>query len=127
MRRSIVSISIGPELLQRVDDLADAQGVPRSQLIVKLISEGIEDDEMAVRALMNPVVMQAMTTAFRDPMVLRGMAAAVGQELSSEQLQLFHQAMSAASDAVIPAATAAGTPASTPRPKKREKRKRSKR
>ncbi len=125
MPRSIISITIEPELLKRLDDLADAQGVARSQLIEKLISEGIEGEEMAVRALTNPVVMQAMVGAFRDPTVLRAMAVAVGQELSTEQLQLFQRAMGAVSEVVVmkPATTAAGPPASSPaKSKSREKR-----
>ena len=46
-RRAIITVTIEPELLKRVDDLADAQGDPRSQPIESLITQGISDEEVA--------------------------------------------------------------------------------
>lgn len=125
-RRAIISVTIEPELLKRLDDLADAQAVPRSQLIETLIRQGIEDEEIAVRAVTNPVILNAFMGAFRDRAVVKAMASAVGDELSPEQLNLFRQAMTALDHTVRkePAATAAGTPAATPAKKKKQRGKR---
>jgi len=101
-RRAIITVTIEPELLKRVDDLADVQGLPRSQLIEHLITQGINDEEIGVKAMTNPVVVNALMKSFRDPTVLRALANAVGEELSPDQLNLFRQAMSAVDESLSP-------------------------
>lgn len=121
-RKPIISITIRPELLSRLDDLADAQGIARSALISKLVEDGIEQEETTVKALAHPVLGPAMVRAFSQPEVIRAMAAVIGQELDPDQLKLFKSVMGEV-HAGPPAAAAAATPGRRDKrkPKKRGK------
>jgi hypothetical protein len=103
MRLSI-TLSMKPELVQRLDNLADAQSLSRSQLVEQFIMRQLEQEEQNVKVLANPAVMRAMMQAFSDPAVLKGFAAAVGEQLEPQQLELFHRSLTninaAASDAM---------------------------
>lgn len=91
-----VTISIDPEILGRVDRLAIAQRISRSQLMERACIDLLEASEGLVKALANPLIRDALLGAFKDREVLRQMAASMGQKLSDRQLDLFAKGLEAA-------------------------------
>lgn len=92
--RITASFMIPSDLLAEVDALADAQRLSRSQLLETWIREHIDGEKLNVQLLGNKAVFQAMVQAFSKPDVLKQMAASVGESLNSDQLELFHRALS---------------------------------
>jgi predicted transcriptional regulator len=92
-RKIPVSVALAPDLVRRIDRMATATGKSRSELVMNLIEEGIDDSELSAQAMTNPVIVQALMGAFGRPEVIRQMASTMKQELSEDQLKLFGQAM----------------------------------
>ena len=91
--RRVVSITIDPDVLERVDRLAAARVLARGRLIEEFIADGIEEEELFVKVSSQPVLMQALMRAFAQPGVVKELSAVMGQDLSEQQLNLFHQAV----------------------------------
>ena len=102
-RRLVIAVTVDPELLLRLDAVAEALSLNRSQMLEQLVRDGIEEQETYARALSNPLIAKAFGAAITQPGVLRAMAAAMGEELQPEQLKLFERAMSAAVAVIAPA------------------------
>lgn len=92
--RQAVTFSLPPHLVKAVDDLADAQNLPRSALLRRWIEEKIEGERPMVALLSDPLAGAAIIKAFSDPAVIRAMAAVVGEKVTDDQLQLFHRKIS---------------------------------
>lgn len=120
--RVTASFTIPQDLLKRVDDLADAQRLSRSQLLERWILDAIEGESLAVKMMASPAVMSAMTAAFSRPEVIKQFGQAVNAELSSEQLELFNRAMIEAQEQAKKAVVASKGKTAPPR----SRRKRSK-
>jgi predicted transcriptional regulator len=92
-RKIPVSVALAPDLVKRIDRMATALGKSRSELVMDLIAEGIDESELSAQAMTNPVIVQALMGAFGRPEVLRQMASTMKQDLTEDQLQLFQNAM----------------------------------
>lgn len=88
-RTAIVTISLDAGLVARIDRLARAVGMSRSAWMQRQIEDCIDDEEMGVKALTDPVVGGALLSVFKDREVMRGLAKMMGEQLSDQQLQLF--------------------------------------
>jgi hypothetical protein len=84
-----ITFAMSPDLLVRIDKLAKATGQSRSAWLEARIRDGLEQEEVGVQALTDPVVGPALLGIFRDGEVLRSMAKMFRDELSDSQLQLF--------------------------------------
>ena len=122
-RKQAVTIAVRPALLKRIDQLAKAKGESRSEAIEHLLLDALEDEELAVRAISNPVISQALLGAMAQPQVMRSMLHAMRSELSDDQLELFSKAMTAATEAVTPARPQAATEPASTKGKGKQKRK----
>lgn len=89
----LISMRISDDLLKRVDALAGAQHITRSAAIESLLASAIEDTELSVRMMTDPVVGRAILGAIATPEVLRALTAAMRSELTDDQLQLFSRSM----------------------------------
>ncbi len=90
--RPHISISMEAEILKRVDKLVKLTKSNRSRLIQDLVSEGLDWNESSIRATSNPLVMGAFTRAMSEPGVMRGLATAMREDLTDEQMVLFGEA-----------------------------------
>lgn len=95
-KKSKVTIAVDPDVLRRVDRMADAQRLSRSAMIQRACEEMLEGSEGLVKAFSNPLIRDALLGAFKDREVLRQMAASMGQKLSDRQLDLFAKGLEAA-------------------------------
>jgi hypothetical protein len=96
--RVTASFVVPADLLKQVDDLADAQRLSRSQLLETWIRDRIEGEKVNLAMVGNPAVMKAMMQAFSDPNVMKSFASAVSEDLSTDQLELFHRGMAQVHD-----------------------------
>lgn len=92
-RKPQVTIVLRPDLLQRVDRIAKVRKLSRSTCIEQLLSDAVDDTELAVNAFSDPVILKAMGEAFANRDVLRAMAGAVRAEMGEKQLGLFEAAL----------------------------------
>lgn len=93
-RRGITtSMVLEPDLIPKLDGLARAQGLSRSALLNRMIREYIEREGQAIALLSNPALAKVFAQAFGQPGVLDQLAAAIGDKLDSEQLELFHRSL----------------------------------
>lgn len=76
-------------MLKKLDRLAKAFGVSRSVMIERTLREALEDTELSVAALTDPVVSGALVQMMSNRDVLRTLAKAFGEGASEQQLELF--------------------------------------
>lgn len=91
--KKVVSIAVDPALWDRVEELADAQGVSRSAFLVRLLRDAIDQEEDTIKALQNPVIASAMIKAFGDRNVVKAVAQIMNQELTPAQIDTYRTGM----------------------------------
>lgn len=84
-----VSLSLRPDTIRRVRDLAGVYGVKVSAMADELLADALDAAESVAAATKNPVVMAAVTQAMSQPGVLRSMMDAMRSTLTDDQLDLF--------------------------------------
>jgi predicted transcriptional regulator len=98
-RRAIpITITLPDDLLAAVDNLADAQQLSRSQLIARMVRQGIESEKVALALFSNTSATQTMAKLFSDPATLRTIGAAMGEKVEDSDLEKFNRAMRLAVD-----------------------------
>lgn len=118
----LISMRLREDLLRRVDALAAAQHLTRSAVIEQLLLKSIEEDEIGIQVLTDPIVGRALLGAIAKPEVLRAMTGVIRSELTDEQLHLFTRAMASLDSHLAKRpAPLPGTPA-TPRRGRKGKR-----
>jgi metal-responsive CopG/Arc/MetJ family transcriptional regulator len=120
--KTIVSLYFDTDLVKRIDRLAASQDVSRSKWIEAIVSERIDDEEMTVRVMTDPVVAPAMMSALAKPEILRAMTSIMREQLTDEQLSLFSQVMHTAGEHASKRAAKRTAAKRTPRAVKRQKR-----
>lgn len=84
-----LSITLDASLAERVDRLAAATHQNRSAWIEGQIRNAIEDEELGVQVLTDPVASKMFASLFKDRETLRGLARLFGEQMSDDQLRLF--------------------------------------
>lgn len=85
MNRTQVSIKLDAALLTRVDRLAEAAGVTRTQVIEQAITNDLPEQEAFQKSMENPA-MRAIHKQITKPAVLRVLAKLANEDLSDQQL-----------------------------------------
>lgn len=101
-RKQVLSIAMDPELVKRVDELADAVNQSRSAFIERCVRDAVEQEGDAIKAFQHPVLGPALIQAFSNREVLKGMAEVMGQDLTDQQLLLFRQMVSGLTPPEVP-------------------------
>jgi len=99
-QKVITSVSLPPDLVKSLDVVAKQRRLTRSQLIEHLCAESLDRQRVVAAAFADPVVVDSFTRAFAEPGMLRRLAAAMSEDLSDEQLELFTRAVEEASHGV---------------------------
>lgn len=90
-----VTITIAPEVLRRVDRVAKAQRVSRSAWLEAAALSELDQAELFVKVSQQPELVRSLLSTFSHPGVLRQMVAAMGEEVSDEQMKLFADTLKA--------------------------------
>lgn len=91
--KQILSLSLDVELVKRVDNLADANGMSRSAMVESFIESGIDQEELKIRAFTNPVLREALMKSFSSPSVVKALLKGMKDEVTPQDMQLFQQGM----------------------------------
>jgi hypothetical protein len=120
-KAAYMNVYITADLKERLEKLARFEELSVSRLVGKLLRDSVEQEELVVKAMSDPVLGPAMASAFARPEVLRALGSVLREDLSDDQLRLF----SAVTHGVV-AAAAANPPAvsGTPPPARKKKGKR---
>lgn len=81
-----VTISVSPDLLRRIDAVADARGENRSQMIERMLTTDIADEESFVTDMEDPIKRTVARAIVASPMLLSMIAGVVGEGLGEEDL-----------------------------------------
>lgn len=84
--KSKVAITIDPDLLQRIDAVADLRGQSRSSVIERIIRNEIEAEEEFVEDMDSPVMQTILGVILNTPGVTETIARVVGNNMNKEQL-----------------------------------------
>lgn len=88
-RKRIVTFSVDPDLVKKIDRVAKSLGMSRSEWIERSLRDSVAGDEIGVKVLLHPGFAEAFMKSLSNPQVLKGLARAMGEEVSDEQLELF--------------------------------------
>jgi hypothetical protein len=91
--KAFLTIYLDRETVERLDKLAGAEDMSRSKLVSDLLTSGLEDRELTVKVMTDPVVAPAMMSALAKPEILRALMGVMRESLSDEQLDLFQRSM----------------------------------
>lgn len=87
--RTVVSITVPPELLERLDKLAERQQLNRSKVTELLLTGALEDSEQMMMALQNPALRAGLAEFLKDRQTVQALAKYVKQEMTDKQLDMF--------------------------------------
>ena len=101
-KRLKLSVTLDAEICKRVDRLAKLCRSNRSRVLEDLVIDSLEQNEAAMKAATDPVVMGAFMQALTQPGVVRGLADAIRSDLTDEQMKLFEAAMQKFTGPAVP-------------------------
>lgn len=103
MAREVKAVNVDVEVWKRVDELASAQNLSRSEYVEKLLREGIQGDELTVKVMTDPVLVPAMSKAFADPSVMRALLAVMreNKDVGQQELDFFLESMESAKKKLV--------------------------
>ncbi|MEM9419349.1 MAG: hypothetical protein AAGA25_09915 [Planctomycetota bacterium] len=81
-----IAVSIDADLARRIDAVCEARDENRSQVVQRIIREGIDEEEKYIQGMENPLIRGILETMTSSPKVLRLMAEIVGEELTEDRL-----------------------------------------
>jgi predicted transcriptional regulator len=82
-----VSITLPPKLLERLDQVAEVYGWPRSKVVALALSEYLQTESALVEIATDQRASVKLRQIFQSPEIVRAIARAMGEELSEKQIQ----------------------------------------
>jgi hypothetical protein len=93
MKRRPTSLALLPSVIESIDVFARAENLSRSQVVERALVEFVERQKMVASVFRDDAVTAAFLKAFSEPGVLKRMSAAMQEEVSDDQLELFQRAV----------------------------------
>ncbi len=82
-----ITISISPDLLRRIDAVAEAREMKRSTLMERMLGNQIEEQEEFLLGMEKPLDRAVARVLLRNPKVMKAMSVVVGEHISDEQIE----------------------------------------
>lgn len=82
-----ITITVDPDILTRLDALAEARGENRSAVVERMLRVRLEDEEQFVADMENPLKRAVIKALTVNPAVLDFVSSVMGEEMTAEQLQ----------------------------------------
>lgn len=82
-----IAISIDADLLEKIDQVAEARGDARSTLIERMLKDGIESEMRFVKQMESPVYRALMGALTSSPKVFEVLADLAMEKITPEQAQ----------------------------------------
>lgn len=93
MKRRATTMALLPDVVASIDAFARGENLSRSQVVERALVEFLEREKMVAGVFRNDTVTSAFLKAFSEPGVLKQLAAAMQEEVSDDQLELFKRAV----------------------------------
>lgn len=77
--KKVVSVTLSPELLQRIDAVCEARGEPRSSLVERVLQDAIKAQEELLKGLESPLLSAAAKLVAKFPGLMELMALVDGE------------------------------------------------
>lgn len=87
VRKKTVSIKLDPEVIDRIDVIADAEKRTRSYIVGDLVLAGLQQRESAVKLMTDQTMMRAMAEMLSKGAVWNQMSKLLGEKITPDQVQ----------------------------------------
>jgi metal-responsive CopG/Arc/MetJ family transcriptional regulator len=81
------SVSLLPELVERLDAIAQERHESRSAVIERIIRNGVPDEEQFLQSIENPVKLTIMDLLQRNPKVIKALATVLGEYIDDDMIE----------------------------------------
>lgn len=92
MSKSRITVTVDPDLVERIDRLAELRDTSRSKMFEMLLEIGVEDEEKTMKTLGNPIIGPIVESVLDHPKLVSMIAAAIGDKLSPEDYAKWQEA-----------------------------------
>ena len=92
-KKQRVTLTLDAAVVKRVDRVARSTKQSRSAVVEGLLRDGVDDQELFVKAMTDPTLRATFGQIFGSRDFLRQMVNVMGQDVSEDQLKLFGEAM----------------------------------
>jgi metal-responsive CopG/Arc/MetJ family transcriptional regulator len=86
-KKTAIAVTIAPELLARVDRVAESREESRSAVMERMLRNQIQEEETLVNQLANPALRETMAYIAESPKLLKALAFAMGEHLPKEEIE----------------------------------------
>lgn len=85
--KKVLSVAIAPELLARIDRVAEAREETRSTVADRILKNGIEDEERFLNEMAVPMFRKLVLAAIERPTLMAGFAKLIGERVDMKELE----------------------------------------
>lgn len=85
MQKERITITMDPDLVARIDRLAEIREFSRSRLIEILLTTAVEDNEAALEQLASPVLGLVVQSVMEHPKLVAMIAKAIGEKIDPKK------------------------------------------
>lgn len=92
MSKSRITVTVDPDLVERIDRIAELRDTSRSRIFEILLEVGVQEEERTMKTLGNPVIGPIVQGVLDHPKLVQMIAAAIGEKLSPEEYAKWQEA-----------------------------------
>lgn len=92
MSKTRITVTVDPELVERIDRLAELRDTSRSRIFEILLEVGAEQEEKSMETLGNPIIGPLVQGVLDHPKLVQMIATAIGEKLSPEEYAKWQKA-----------------------------------
>lgn len=85
MQKDRVTITLDPDLLARIDRLADLRGWSRSRMMERQFRTAVEEDERTMDHLASPIIEPIVQSIIDHPRLMATLVRLIGDKLSPDE------------------------------------------
>ena len=92
MQKERITVTLDPDLLARIDRLAELRDESRSRMMERLLDYGVEDEEKLMASLATPLLGSIVQSIVDHPKIVAALAQAIGERLTPEEYLRWQEA-----------------------------------
>ncbi len=91
MQKDRITVTLDPDLVARIDRLAELRDHSRSKLMELLLEIAVEEEEAAMKTLGSPVVGTVVQSIMDHPKLLKTIASLIGERLTPDEVKKWQE------------------------------------
>lgn len=92
MQKERVTVTLDPDLVARLDRLAEVLDQSRSRLMERLLETAVEEEEQLMDKLASPVIGPIVQSIIDHPKLIATLAKLIGDQMTPEEVQRWQEA-----------------------------------